>query len=496
MDIIRRNPEDLAVDAELREKEKNNKSNNGSVNIAAGYAATESARASTQKAVQKFAKPDSYTGNRNLFDSGKMKKEVKEQLFNANGVKKIVKDGVEVAVVPDPYTGEFLTLTKKEAKLLYGDDWAGHLAEADHIKPLEKIFDETKDNPWLSTEDVKSIGSDSKNMRVISSKTNNAKRSRTNEQLVKAKEYLESKGIVFSKEGQKEALRDGRRAEFFTKSKEIGVSARNVVQTGHEAGIAGAKSAGITAGAMSGIMNTIAVMKGEKEADEAIADTLKDGGQAVVSGYVMSGGLTVVSNSLSGSASRFLRFLSESNVPGKIITAVTTVGDTLRRYGDGEITTQQCMIELGEKGLNLATAGYSALIGQTLIPIPVVGGVLGALVGSALTSGLYHSLIGELQTKELEHQERLRIIMECRQAAEQARAFRAELEVYLENYFKEYRDCFDEALSVMQFAFYAGDADGVIAGANQITRKLGGQVHYETVDQFKSFLNDKSLDIL
>ena len=183
-------------------------------------------------------------------------------------------------------------------------------------------------------------------------------------------------------------------------------------------------------------------------------------------------------------------------MPVKVLTAVTTVGDTLKRYGTGEITTQQCLLELGDKGLNLATTGYSMLVGQALIPIPIVGAAIGALVGSVMTSGLYQGLIGKLQRKELEHQERQRIIAECKQASEQLRAFRRELELYLESYFREYKDCFDEALSEIQFAYQIGDADGIIAGANQITRKLDGQVHYETVGQFKQFLDDKLIDVL
>ncbi|WP_349401470.1 hypothetical protein, partial [Clostridium perfringens] len=76
------------------------------------------------------------------------------------------------------------------------------------------------------------------------------------------------------------------------------------------------------------------------------------------------------------------------------------------------------------------------------------------------------------------------------------RAFRAELESYLQSYFREYRDCFDEALSEIQYGFQSGDADSVILGANQITRKLGGRVYYETVEEFKDFLADDSTDIL
>ena len=120
------------MESQKKEEERRDKS---AVDIAAGYAAAESARISTQKAAQKFAKPDKYTGNRNLYDSGAAKRNAKMELF---------KDGAEVF---DPYTGDRLVLTKKEAKLLYGEDWTKHLAETDHIKPLEKIFEETKKIP-------------------------------------------------------------------------------------------------------------------------------------------------------------------------------------------------------------------------------------------------------------------------------------------------------------------------------------------------------------
>lgn len=247
---------------------------------------------------------------------------------------------------------------------------------------------------------------------------------------------------------------------------------------------------------ISGIMNMVALIKGEKNAEDAVADTIVDAGKSAATGYVMGGGLTTISHTLSGSSSKFLKALSKSNVPGKVITAIVLTGNTLKRYGNGEISTQECLIELGEKGLNFATTGYSMVVGQAIIPIPIVGAAVGALVGSMLTSNYYNQLITTLQTKELEHQERLRIIAECEEAARQARAFREELKMYLENYFKEYRDCFDDALLAINTSYQMGDADGVVAGANQITRKLGGKVHYNNMSEFKGYFFDDSTDIL
>lgn len=474
-----------SLSTEIVEKDDNSQeSENGASAIGAGYAATQAAYQSTQQASVKYAKPDQYTGNRKLFDSGKAKLNAKTKLFSG---------GVEVR---DPYTGDVLVLTKKDAKALYGEEWTKHLAESDHVKPLNKIFDDTKNNVWNTTDDIKNAANSEDNIRVASRKYNNSKRNRTNEEYVGDEEYLNSKGVKVTEEGKKRAIQDGELAEQSI-NKQLKKSAfSNVVKTGHEAGIAGAQNAGISALTISGIMNVVSVIKGEKSSDQAIADTVKDGGQAAISGYAMGGGLTVASHTLSGTSSKFLQQLAKSNVPGKVITAVVVTGDTLKKWGDGEITTQECLIELGDKGLNMATMGYSMAVGQALIPIPIVGSAVGALVGSMLTSTYYHNLINTLQTRELEHRERQRIIAECHAAVEQTKAFREELEVYLQNYLNECRECFDVAISSMKFSYQVGDADGVIASANEITRKLGGKVKYETVEEFKSFLDSDEDDIL
>ena len=54
---------------------------------------------------------------------------------------------------------------------------------------------------------------------------------------------------------------------------------------------------------MSGIMNIVSVLKGEKSGEDAVVDTIKDGGKAAVTGYAMGGGMTVVSQALSYSSS-------------------------------------------------------------------------------------------------------------------------------------------------------------------------------------------------
>lgn len=449
----------------------------------AGYTATQAAKIMTEEAKKTFAKPDSYTGNRKFYDSGVAKLNAKKKLFESGN--KVI----------DPYTKDRLFLTKNEAKILYGEDWTKHIAESDHVKPLEQVYNDTKGNVWNTTDDIKAAANSDDNIRVASRKYNNPKRSRINKDYVRDNEYLKSKGVKLTKEGKLQAIKDGELAEQSI-NRQLKISAlKNIANIGHEAGKYCAKNAGDTALTTSVIKNIVSVIKGEKNSEEAIADSIKDGGKAAVTGYAMGAGLTVVSHSLSNSSSKFIQGLVKSNIPGKVITSVLVTGDALKKWGEGEITTQECLIELGDKGLNMATMGYSMALGQALIPIPIVGGAVGSLVGSMLMNTYYNNLINTLQKKEMEHHQRMCIIAECYAVAEQTKAFRKEFESYLDSYFQEYRECFDTALASIQFTYQLGDADGMISSANKISRKLGGKIHYETVEEFKSFIDDDSVDI-
>ena len=463
--------------------------------IGASVAIESSVRSSTAKASVEYSKPSYNPQTRKQFyDNGSAHKQALDNAF-AGG-----------ETVRDPYTNAELFKKQSDAKLKYGNDYQNHSAEADHIDPLGKFFKRVKNNPFLKTKDINEIGNAEDNFQVISRKLNQGSkevgkgRSTQNEW---ADDPIRMDGLADliesgeSIESVKQRIRDtGNAAEKRNDRRAFQKSIVNAAKTAHEAGIAGAQNAGITSLTMSGIMNVVSVIKGEKSTDDAIDDTLRDGGNAALTGYALGGGLTVVTHTLSYNSSEFIRSLAENNVPSKVITAVMVTGDTLKKWGDGEITTQECLIQLGDKGLNMATIGYSYGVGQALIPFPVIGGAVGALVGSILTSNLYNNLINDLQTKQLEHEERLRIIEECNAAAEQSRAFREELESYIESYFEDYRSCFDTALSTIKLSYSTGDVDGVISGANSITKKLGGNVKFETLDEFKSFLDSDEDDCL
>ncbi len=441
-----------------------------------GLVSAQSARLSADQAAETFAKPQSYTGSRTLYDSGAAKHQAKITQFG-NG-----------AEVRDPYTGEILTLTKAEAKLRFGDDWQKHLAESDHIHPLERIHEAHKSDAFLTNDDIKNAANSSDNLEVNSRQYNNAKRSRTNEEFMNDRDYRERRGLELSEASEREAVRRGRKAQERVDSQLSMASVKNAVSTFHNAGLQGAKNSGLAALTMSGIMNIAAVLKGEKDAGEAIADTLKAGGTGAATGYVMSGGLTVISQKLSYSTSQLMQSIAKSNLPGQIVTAVMVVGGTLKRYASGELSTEDFIIELGDKGAGFAAGSYGFAVGQAMIPIPVVGGLIGSMVGYALSGAVYGKLREALSSGKLAREERIRVERECDEAVRAIRDFRAKMEALISEYLTSHIKTFHAAFDTMRDSLSLGDIDGFISGANTITKKLGGRVQFEDMREFDGLM--------
>lgn len=243
------------------------------------------------------------------------------------------------------------------------------------------------------------------------------------------------------------------------------------------------------------ISNITDIIVNDRRLEDALGNIALEGAKTAVNNCLSSEYKAEMSRLLYDSTNAVQSLLKEANVSEEIFTAFIDSKDTLFKWVSGDIPTHRCLLDLSEKATSLAVSGYSATIGQVLVPIPVIGGMIGSAVGSALTGGLFNQFTAGLRRKDIEFQARQKRIIQYNFAAEAERQYRKQLEVYLEEYFREYRHYFDSALAEIDNAFAVGDADGIISGANKITRKLGGIVKYETVEEFKSFLDSDKPDV-
>lgn len=264
----------------------------------------------------------------------------------------------------------------------------------------------------------------------------------------------------------------------------------------HRAGMEAGKMGMAIGGAVSIVQNIYAMCKGEIEYDEAAKNVAKmtaiSGGMGYAGGFCGS----AVKGLMQNAESSTLRTLSKTNLPGIAVTVAVDTTKTMLRYFRGEITGLQCFNELGQKGSGMISSAMFAAIGQVAIPIPVIGSLVGGMVGYAMSTASYGVLCNALNEAKLAKEERQRIEKECEEHIRMLREYREQVEKTIQTYLQAYTAIFEQAFDSIKSSLDVGDIDGFISGANAITRALGEKPQFETMDEFENFMSNGSALIL
>ena len=269
---------------------------------------------------------------------------------------------------------------------------------------------------------------------------------------------------------------------------------KDIAHVANRAGLEQAKTGMAIGGGMSLIRNLVAVCKKEKDADEAALDVVGDTACAAASSYATGFTGAVIKGAAQNSSSTLARGLSKTNLPAYIATSTIEIGKTLKSYFSGDIDGVQCLEQLGEKGYGMVNSALYAAIGQIAIPIPVVGALVGSMLGYALSSASYRVLTQSLKEAKIAREERIRIEAEVEQSISMLKEYRAEIEENISKYLEDARDFFDETFAKMKSSLQTGDIDGYISSTNTITCKMGKRPVYNTFSQFDSIMtSDETL---
>ena len=266
-------------------------------------------------------------------------------------------------------------------------------------------------------------------------------------------------------------------------------TAMDVAKISHRAGIQTAKTSAIIGGSVSIVKNIVAVCKGEEEAEEAVKNVAKDTATTAAVGYGTGFTGAAIKGAMQNSKSQHVRALSKTNVAGTIVAVTVSATKTMIRYFNGEIDGVECLETLGEQGTGMIASSMFTVIGQTVIPIPVFGGLIGGMVGYSLSSATYGVLVRSLKEAKLAREERIAIEQACEEHIKMIREYRAQMNAIINEYLSETTEIFNESFSAIKDALAIGDIDLLIESSNAITVALGGNKPFETMDEF----NDKML---
>lgn len=262
---------------------------------------------------------------------------------------------------------------------------------------------------------------------------------------------------------------------------------KNIAQASHRAGIEGAKCGMAIGGSISLITNIIAVRAGNKELGDAILDTTKETLISAGVGYGTGFFGSAIKSVLQQSPNVVMRNLSKTGLPAMIVSTCVATGKSIKRYSEGEIDESQLLIEMGEMvNSSLSTATFS-MLGQIAIPIPVLGGLIGGMIGYTLTNTFYHNFLDTLEEAKLSEIRYQFIAMRC----EAARIAAIEYQNYLD-------DLFDRKfaqLDVKSKNLFNSLKDNNISidifckNIDQFAELLGRELSFKTLDEFNDFMS-------
>ncbi len=129
--------------------------------------------------------------------------------------------------------------------------------------------------------------------------------------------------------------------------------------------------------------------KDPKEAIKCTAtETLKGG----VRSYGIAFGGSLLGGMMQNSANKVIQSFGKSSAPAMIVGAAVTNVTIFTRYFSGKIDEVELCKQLGRTNTSLLSGGAMVFAGQTLIPIPVVGALIGGFVGAALSEAFFNAL--------------------------------------------------------------------------------------------------------
>ncbi len=183
---------------------------------------------------------------------------------------------------------------------------------------------------------------------------------------------------------------------------------QDVLLNSHEAGMGGLESE-ILNGFVSFIKSIYECQKKGKDPKEAIKRTATETLKGGVRSYGIAFGGSLLGGMMHNNANQFIQNLSNGSMPTMIVGVGVANVTIFTRYFSGKIDEVELCKQLGRTNASLLSGGAMAFAGQALIPIPVVGALIGGFVGITMSKTFYDISLKTLKEAKEAHQRRIEI---------------------------------------------------------------------------------------
>lgn len=379
-------------------------------------------------------------------------------------------------------SGTILHRSHDAATKKYGKKMASlHQAEADHKDPIKNIHSRVQKSPLkrelLTDEDIKEIANRTHNFQELSKRENATKQDKS--ELNRGIETRDIKRTVdgLATQTETDLLLTGRAAR--NAAKIVAASVPNTITDAVYVG----KDAALVTLTISGINSLVAVAQGKMDLETAVSDVASASAQTFISAAGMEMAQQAVAVVAKHSQSELLASFTPSQIPGAEIAMAVMVAKSIGRYLDGDISAEDCAIEMLLNGVG--TISYQ--IGM------MAGGPVGAIVASIVATQIANTIEEYRQEKKIREQRDSEIQCVLSWARSEAQRQRNIIKDYLQSDLDRWDKEISDGFAQINRATQAEDSYGVAEGLNKLLSLIGLEVRFQTPDEFKNAFFGDSL---
>jgi hypothetical protein len=286
-----------------------------------------------------------------------------------------------------------------------------------------------------------------------------------------------------------------KQAVFYRKHPKIATT-RDIIATSHGAGGQGAKYGAVIGGSISIIQNIFAVAQKDKDLRKALRDTATSTAEAAGVGYLTGFAGSAIKGVMQQSKRSSMRALSKTSLPTMVVVSSLEIRTVVVRYVRGEIDGEEFFDELGNKGTGMLAGGMGATVGQLAIPIPVVGAVIGGMIGYTLSSIFYAEALSAFKEKKEAEANYERVKAICAVACVQMRTYRQEMITAFDKQMDGANHFFDSHFYDLDQAVESGDMDRFENRAISFAAGIGRTLQYGTFLEFDNAVLSKDAIVI
>lgn len=264
-------------------------------------------------------------------------------------------------------------------------------------------------------------------------------------------------------------------------------------KTGHSAGLMGAGMSG----SITAISEGVRAFQSDDniEISKIIVRVTTNSAKAYITSYATAATARGISHvAQQNLAASSATALVKSNAHIALATSMVKASKSIYKYlTDEKMTTEELLSDINHITLTGAGAFYYGAVGQVLIPIPVVGALVGSTVGYFIGNLIHQSglvALGESANVKMARERREQIENMCLHAIPQMRAERVELERVLHENKIARREFIGDIFSNLEHSLLNSNPDQYMAALTKLNGAFGNDLGFSNLDEFNALMED------